>query len=184
VLWAAKVAKMGFRWNVGNEKIIRFWKDDWFDSCSLAIQFWDLYTIVNEQCNTMSEAWDGVNLKFNFRRTVNHRVMDQWYEVLQIASSISFKEKDDYIIWKFNSKSIYSVQSLYGVINDRGVRHVHTPIMWKINVPPRLHIFQWLLANNKTLTRVNLAKRRKVEDGSCLFCNEAESVAHLFFVAV
>jgi hypothetical protein len=44
-----------------------------------------------------------------------------------------------------------------------------------------LHIFLWLLANNKTLTRDNLAKRRKVEDGSCLFCNDAESVAHLFF---
>jgi hypothetical protein len=31
------------------------------------------------------------------------------------------------------------------------------------------------------LTRDNLAKRRTVDDGTCLFCNEAESVAHLFF---
>jgi hypothetical protein len=39
VLWAAKVAKMGFRWNIGNGKRIRFWEDHWFGSCSLAIQF-------------------------------------------------------------------------------------------------------------------------------------------------
>jgi hypothetical protein len=82
------------------------------------------------------EAWDGVNLKFTFRRTVDHRLMDQWYEVVQISSSINFKEEEDVIIWKFNSKGIYSVQSLYGVINDRGVRHIHTPVRWKIIVPP------------------------------------------------
>jgi hypothetical protein len=52
--------------------------------------------------------------------------------------------------------------------------------MWKILVLPRLHIFLWLLANNKTLTRDNLAKRRNVDDKSCLFCSEPESVLHLF----
>jgi hypothetical protein len=53
--------------------------------------------------------------------------------------------------------------------------------MWKAPVPSRLHIFLWLLANNKTLTRDNLAKRRKIEDPSCLSCKEDKSVAHLFF---
>jgi hypothetical protein len=41
--------------------------------------------------------------------------------------------------------------------------------------------FLWLLANNKTLTKDNLAKRQKVNDKTCLFCNEDESTAHLFF---
>jgi hypothetical protein len=86
------------------------------------------------------------------------------------------------LIWQFNSSSIYSVQSLYAAINNRGVQHVFTPVVWKIKVPPRIHIFLWFVANNKTLTRDNLLKRRPVEDGSCLFCVEQESVAHLFFV--
>jgi hypothetical protein len=58
---------------------------------------------------------------------------------------------------------------------------VFTPIMWKFHVPPRIHIFLWLMANNKTLTRDNLAKRKKVEDGTCMFCAKQESVRHLFF---
>jgi hypothetical protein len=37
------------------------------------------------------------------------------------------------------------------------------------------------MANNKILTRDNLAKRRIVEDDSCLFCDEKEIVHHLFF---
>jgi hypothetical protein len=66
-------------------------------------------------------------------------------------------------------------------VNDRGIKQVFTPVMWKLLVPPRLHIFLWLLANNKTLIRDNLAKKRKVDDCSCLFCNEDEIVHHLFF---
>ena len=35
-------------------------------------------------------------------------------------------------------------------------------------MPPRIYIFLWLLSNNKTLTRDNLAKRRNVEDSGPL----------------
>jgi hypothetical protein len=37
VLWATKVAKMGYRWKIGNGKSIRFWEDIWLGSSSLAI---------------------------------------------------------------------------------------------------------------------------------------------------
>jgi hypothetical protein len=136
---------------------MRFWKDYWFGSCSLAIEFWEIYFIVNEQGKIMSEAWDGINLKFTFRRSVDSRLMTMWLELLQIASSIQLNDEDYTMIWKFNSSGKYYVQSLYAVVNDRGIDY--TPVMWKIPVPPRLHIFLWLLANNKTLTRYNLAKK-------------------------
>ena len=75
----------------------------------------------------------------------------------------------------------FLVQSFYAIINDRGVIPVHTPAVWKLHVPPRLHVFLWLLANNKTLTRDNLAKMRRVPDPSCVFCSEPETCHHLFF---
>ena len=34
--------------------------------------------------------------------------------------------------------------------------------MWKLKVPPRIHIFLWLLANNKLLTGDNLAKGERL----------------------
>jgi hypothetical protein len=73
------------------------------------------------------------------------------------------------------------VQSLYAIFNDHGVRQIYTPVVWRLTVPPKLHIFLWLLSNYKTLVRDNLAKRREVEDKTCLFCEEAETVHHLFF---
>jgi hypothetical protein len=90
---------MGFRWKVGNVKKIRFWKDLWFGNCSLAIQFWGVYYIVNEQGKTLDEAWNGLNLKFTLRRIVYRVLMNQWDELVQIASSIQFSDDEDALIW-------------------------------------------------------------------------------------
>jgi hypothetical protein len=121
---------------------------------------------------------DGNNLKFTFRRIVDNRIMNQWLEVVQIAYSLDFIEEEDVIIWQFNSLGKYSIQSLYAVVNNGGIKQIYTPVMWKISVPPRVHSFLWLLVNNKTLTRDNLAKRKKIDDESCLLC--ADRVCHTF----
>jgi hypothetical protein len=48
VICAARVAKMWYRWKVGNGKKVRFWKDVWLGSSNLAIQYWEIYSTVNE----------------------------------------------------------------------------------------------------------------------------------------
>jgi hypothetical protein len=57
----------------------------------------------------------------------------------------------------------------------KGGHQVYIHVMWKIHVPPRIHVFLWLLANNKILIRDNLAKRKEIDDKLCLFCSENES---------
>jgi hypothetical protein len=37
LMWAARAAKFGFRWKVGNGKKVRFREDNWLDNFSLAI---------------------------------------------------------------------------------------------------------------------------------------------------
>jgi hypothetical protein len=39
VIWAAQAAKIRYRWQVGDGKKVRFWKDLLFGTCSLAIQY-------------------------------------------------------------------------------------------------------------------------------------------------
>jgi hypothetical protein len=174
---------MGYKWKAGDGSRIRLWEDLWFGTCSLAIQYWRLYCIVNEQGVTIKKAWDGVNLKFTFRRMVNRELMDQWLELVQITGSIHLSNDEDAIIWQYESKGRYSVQSLYAVVNNRGGGYNRCSHLQceKSRCPPRLHIFLWLLANGKVLTRDNLAKRRHVEDKTCLFCKEAETPVHVFY---
>jgi hypothetical protein len=99
--------------------------------------------------------------------------MQQWFELRQIVDEVHFKEESDCIVWQYNSLGKYLVQILYAVINNREVRQVYTPLVWKLSVPSWLHIFFWLFAKNKVLTRDNLAKRKKLDNMSCLFCIES-----------
>jgi hypothetical protein len=100
-----------------------------------------------------------------------------WDEVVQLASTVSLDDSDGALIWKFSSNGVYSVQSLYKVINFRGIKPILVSSILEVN-------FSWILSKNKLLTRDNLGKRRKVENDLCLFCDEKESVQHLFFDCV
>jgi hypothetical protein len=89
---------MGYQWKVGNGRNIKFWEDHWFGHCSLAILFWDLYVLVNEQNVSIAEVWDGVNLKLTFRRCVDHQLMQRWFDLKSIAESIKFDGTVDSLI--------------------------------------------------------------------------------------
>uniref|UniRef100_A0A0A9GAM3 Reverse transcriptase zinc-binding domain-containing protein n=1 Tax=Arundo donax TaxID=35708 RepID=A0A0A9GAM3_ARUDO len=107
-----------------------------------------------------------------------------WEEVIQLAQTIEFSGEEDCLIWQYTSSGVYSSQSLYSIINFRGIKPVYLPAIWDIKVPPRVHIFLCLLSKNKTLTRDNLSIRQHVNDKTCLFCCELEIVNHLFFDCV
>jgi hypothetical protein len=62
-------------------------------SCSFAILYWDLYNIVNEPQLIVSQAWDGENLNFSFRRTVSQELYLRWCELLELMSTISLSPK-------------------------------------------------------------------------------------------
>jgi hypothetical protein len=106
----------------------------------------------------VKKAWDGNNLRFTFRRTVGRRAMAQWMELQQIASSISFTDETDAMIWHFNSSGRYSVQSLYGIVTDRGVRQIFTPVVWKIIVPQESIYFYGCWPRIKSLLEITLIR--------------------------
>jgi hypothetical protein len=172
---------MVYKWVVGNGAKVRFWEDQWLGGTSLAILFWDIYFVCHQQGVTIRDVWDGVNIKLTFRRVFDNKMMEQWYQIEQIIRSIHFSEVDDALVWELHSSGLYTSQSLYAIINFRGVTPVYIPAVWNLNVPPRVHVFLWLMYHNKLLTRDNLCKRQEINDKTCLLCSEDESVHHLFF---
>jgi hypothetical protein len=64
------------------EQGLDFWEDLWLGSSSLAIQYWELYCIVNKQGKIIVELWDGVDLRWTFKRCVGPRLMFMWDEVV------------------------------------------------------------------------------------------------------
>jgi len=62
--------------------------------------------------------------------------------------------------------------------SDAGIYH---KILWKGKIPTKIKIFMWLLMNDAILTKDNLLKRKWQGDPTCYFCDEPESISHLFF---
>jgi hypothetical protein len=72
--------------------------------------------------------------------------MNMWLELKQIVSLVELVEEEDSIIWQYTSSGRFSVQSLYEIVNDRGVKPVYTPVTWNISVLSMVHIFLWLFS--------------------------------------
>ena len=70
------------------------------------------------------------------------------------------------------------------MINFRGVKPIFIPAIWKLLVPPRVHIFLWLVSYNKIMTRDNLRRRHIIKPLTCVFCSSDESIQHLLFDCV
>jgi hypothetical protein len=65
-------------------------------------------------------------------------MMELWDEVCQIASTIIYKNEEDSMVWQFSSSGQFSVQSLYKIVNFRGIQQVFVPSIWDIKIPPRV----------------------------------------------
>ena len=61
---------------------------------------------------------------FSYRRNFNPPMMEKWFEIDQIARSVSISDDTDSLMWQLKNKGVYSTSSLYHVINFKGVSPV------------------------------------------------------------
>ena len=99
---------------------------------------------------------------------------------MPLYQQFELREADDLILWKFEKNRKFSVKSLYNALtkNDVGPSH---KLIWKSKVPQKIKIFIWLLTNNVVLTKDNLIRRKWSGSPVCQFCDQNETVGHLFF---
>jgi hypothetical protein len=63
-------------------------------------------------------------------------MMSLRYDLLATVESINHFSKDyDAIIWEYNSRGVYAVQSLYTIISIRRIMLVYTPAIEKFVYP-------------------------------------------------
>lgn len=57
-------------------------------------------------------------------------------------------------------------------------------IIWKAKIPLKVKIFLWFICHNAILTKDNVLRRNWEGDSKCLFCDNEETILHLFFECV
>ena len=86
------------------------------------------------------------------------------------------------VITTYHGESLvfFSVSSVYKHLY-RNCARADNRQLWKAKIPLKIKIFMWLTLQNAILTKDNLLKRKWKGGPSCAFCQEKESVNHLFF---
>jgi len=94
--------------------------------------------------------------------------------------SYNFENQEDIVLWKWCSKKTFTTKSVYDHLSEEGNTNTFSHI-WKTRIPYKIKIFTWLLEKGDVLTKDNMVKRKWTGDPSCVFCDQVETINHLFF---
>jgi hypothetical protein len=165
--------------NIGNGLDTDFWRDPWCGPVALKEKFSSLFDICNEQTGSVAErAVNGWRL--SFRRWLGEHDQVQFRLLRDILSSCALGNDRDKPMWIWGKKKSFSVKTMYTHLCRNEIEK-HNKRIWKAKMPLKIKIFMWLMQLNAILTRDNLTKRNWQGDKRCSFCNNDESVIHLFF---
>ncbi|WVZ79760.1 LOW QUALITY PROTEIN: hypothetical protein U9M48_027301 [Paspalum notatum var. saurae] len=141
------------------------WHDPWVGDIPLSSQFPTLFSI----CENKEIRINGY--------TLNYRQWDRVCEWLDVADS---QNGEDIICWKWGQRTQFTVKSFYKALTV-GVQGPELKHIWRSKIPPKIKIFLWFIENNVLLTKDNTIKRKWDGDPICYFCNQKETIDHLFF---
>ena len=72
-------------------------------------------------------------------------------------------------------------QSMYKHLVNQIALPVHKAI-WKLKLPLKIKVFIWFFMKQVILTEDNLFKKNWKGVETCCFCNNKETIQHLFFI--
>jgi hypothetical protein len=89
-------------------------------------------------------------------------------------------EQPKFFRWSLKPDGQFTVSSMYQAMVDSNIVP-YNRYMWKIKIPLKIKIFLCLLYREEILTEGNLVKRNMHGNVTCCFCNNYETIQHLFF---
>ncbi|RVW70775.1 Elongation factor 1-gamma [Vitis vinifera] len=185
-LWRRVISrKFGEEDGGGTLKRVKFWKDNWCGNSTLCNSFPSLYAFASYKEAWIEEMWDhsggeGV-WSPRFSRPFNDWEVEEVERLLVIIRGRRLNPlAEDCWLWKETKDGIFSVKSLYSILDSR--RGVQFPIniIWNPCVPTKVGFFAWEAFWGKVLTLDQFKKRGRCLANRCfLCCEEEESIDHI-----
>jgi len=164
---------------INNGAKVSFWEDPWLFEQPLCVITPELFTLSEQKHVYVRDVKNG-NIQLTFRRWLSNDLRTIWSKIWELVELFQLNEQDDIIKWKWENKGKFTVRSTYNKLttNDNGP---HLKSIWKGKIPPKIKYFMWLLTNGVVLTKDNLLRKNWKGSPDCYFCNEDETIDHLFF---
>jgi hypothetical protein len=119
-------------------------------------------------------------LNISFRRSLVAENLYSWNHLILRLAHIHLRERAYIFRWPLKYDGKFSISSMYQALLDSNIVP-HNNYLWKIKIPLKIKVFLWLLYREAILTKDNLVKRNWHENKMCSFCNNYETIQHLFF---
>ncbi|CAL8168851.1 unnamed protein product [Prunus armeniaca] len=176
VLHGAALLRKGMLWRIGDGGTVKFWKDNWVFDAPLnqndsGVHICDPDSVISSFYR--DGWWDMEKLRAALPDELVQRV---------ISCPVGFNSGlQDAQIWKFSSNGIFSVKSAYNMVFEGSTcSDVAWTFLWKLRIPPKLHIFFWLVFQGKILSNEQRVRRQLSLDASCGSCHwPMESILHI-----
>ncbi|KAJ9691054.1 hypothetical protein PVL29_013294 [Vitis rotundifolia] len=174
-----------FAYQVGNGQRVRFWKDKWCEDGPLCESFASLFSISLSKDAWVSEVWnpvsDGDGWTPLFVRAFNDWEVALVERLLQKIHTFRVQgEEEDSVIWTASKDGVFSIKSLYSMLEEGGSSLFPSKSIWRVRVPTKVAFFAWEASWGKVLTLEQLQRRGFSMANRCFLClSEVETVDHL-----
>ncbi|PRQ60552.1 putative reverse transcriptase zinc-binding domain-containing protein [Rosa chinensis] len=177
IVHGANLLTQGLTWRVGDGRRNNFWFDMWLPPFSLQNHI--LPSASFNPIDKISNFWDDHGWDIDkLIACLPQHIIDQ---IIRIPPAFDGCGEDKQI-WGYTSNGIFSVKSAYAIFLASYCQD-NSPwkFIWKLQLPPKLKTFTWIVFHGKLLTNVQRAKRNLTNDNCCPLCHQAlETLAHLF----
>ena len=170
---------------MGNGERVKFWKDKWCRDGPLCESFPSLFSISMSKNAWVSDVWnpvgDGIGWTPLFARAFNDWEIILLERLLQKIQAFRVqREEEDRVIWTASKDGVFSVRSLYSMMEPGGLSLFPSERIWRARVPPKVAFFAWEASWGKVLTHEQLQRRGFSLANRCFLClSEEETVDHL-----
>lgn len=179
------------RFKVGDGSSIKFWMDPWLGTPCLAETYPSLFRMVRCKDDLLSQVIarkaDSNQWDLQFRRRLYDWEVEILTELCQILDNSGVEAtvgSNDTLIWKANSSGVFSIKSMYELVNSQAIlSNTAYDLIWRNVAPYRIQCFGWLVHLGKIKTSkylLNIGIIQNVNEANCKFCGmHSESLDHL-----
>ncbi|KAK3204387.1 hypothetical protein Dsin_018433 [Dipteronia sinensis] len=175
----ARLLKKGMKWRVGNGDSIKFWTNAWVPNFSPLLVHAILPLSIEQVHENVADYL--MSSEWKVHKLIGVLPWGVIQSILSIHVDINHGVPDK-AIWGLSKNGDFSVRSAYELHFEKDdVPLWEWSFIWKLNLPPKVSHFLWILLHGKLLTNDHRAIEGLTMDISCDRCKAGcENVEHVF----